>query len=80
MKITYEQSIADEPVFRGLINNKPFRVLFVRTDVDYGWTFLDYLPNVSANEAGTDLLTDEEYDEVLDSLSDYNWQDFMEAV
>lgn len=66
MGIVFEGHIDGEPVFKGIINNKPFRVLFVRTDTDYGWQFLDYLPSVSATEAGTDQLTFKEYEYVLD--------------
>ena len=71
MNITYSHSIGGEPVFTGSINNKPFKVLFVLSDIDYGWTFLDYLPDITEQEAGTDQLDDLEQEEVLDYLSDY---------
>jgi hypothetical protein len=69
--LVFEKTIDDEPVFKGIINDKPFRVLFVRTDIDYGWHFLDYLPRVSATEAGTDQLSDDEYEDVLEHLEGF---------
>lgn len=77
MKISFSHTIDNEPVFSGTFNNKSFKVLFVRTDIDYGWHFLDYLPTFNEQDAGTDILDDIEYDDILEYLSNYSWQDFV---
>jgi hypothetical protein len=80
MKITFVKMIDNEPVFSGTYNQKHFQVLFVRSDIDYGWHFLDYLPTFSQEDAGTDLLDDFEQEEIIESLMDINWQQYLEAA
>ena len=79
MKLTFIKMIDNEPVFSGTYNQKSFQVLFVRTDIDYGWHFLDYLPSFSQQDAGTDLLDDFEQEDIIESLSDVSWKEQLEC-
>ena len=64
MKLTYSHQIDGEPVFTGEINDQKFSVLFKATDIDYGWSPLDYLPGQDAGVAH------EYWDDILEYLSD----------
>ena len=65
MKITYSHRIDGEPVFTGSIKGQPFSVLFVLTDIDYGWTPLNYLPGQDGGVA------EEYWDEIYDYLNEH---------
>jgi hypothetical protein len=80
MKLTFIKMIDNEPVFAGTYNQKPFQLLYVRTDIDYGWHFLDYLPSFSQQDAGTDLLDLFEQEDILESLIDINWKEKLETT
>jgi len=70
MNITFSHKIAGEPVFTGEIHGKTFRVLKVLTDIDYGWTPLNYLPGQDGGAA-------EEY---WDDIYEYLWDNDIELL
>jgi hypothetical protein len=80
MKLSFVQMIDNEPVFEGLDGDNYFRVVFVRTDIDYGWQWLDYLPAYTQIDSGRAGLTEDVQHSIMTTLSDHDWQDYMEVA
>jgi hypothetical protein len=64
MNITFSHRIHGEPVFTGKINGETFRVIKVLSDIDYGWTPLNYLPGQDGGVA------DQHWDDIEQFLRD----------
>jgi len=46
------QVIDGDRVFTGTYKNSPYSVIFISTDIDYGWQPLSYLPQFSEADSG----------------------------
>ena len=80
MKLTYIYNEGPDPVFLAEYQGQKCKVMFIRSEVDYGWTWLDYLPEYTEEDSGRASLTQDQEEEIMEMLNDVDWRAIKEAA